>query len=490
MTPTNRELVIIGAAGGMGRWLCRHLFAGGDWSRAVLLDIDPAVHDLDFHFLCPTVTGTVDYRNGFEALGQSGSSIDLDTPSAHVCIAVPESQLPIVTSGLLSVLRSGATVFDVSSAKQAALSAMRMARNDLVIFGIHPLFGPSVASMDGQTVVVCPDPSAPNAHDPLAELVSRQGGVVQVMSPAAHDAQMAYVQTAAHQALLLFARVLANSGHAIDEDFWPVRTPVFELLLSLAARVLSVSQQETTASIQLSTEGARVAAEFKQALHQLATTIHSGDAATVAAYLASTRDAFGGSFFASLREISNLSVEATQRTRSELAAHLRSQAVIAVEHLGADPPTKYTVGRIRELTPTSVAVESLLAGTKGRATVLDGAGLENAPRLGVAVPKRPRIVRFGIAHIQVCAPSQLDEIYDEWLGRIPTDVRLVVPKAVKASVVVAIAQSLPGTGHVELVSQSLRSGRREVIIRLPVRADRDPRFIAVLVARHVEKTVE
>jgi prephenate dehydrogenase len=487
MNPEHPVLVVVGAAGGMGRWLCRHLFAGADWDHAVLVDRDSGVHRLEFGLRCPVRTGTVRYSASAEVADEDGRAIELGAAPARVCLAVPQAELPRVAAYLLPELHPGSVVFDTSSAKVAALATLRAARHDVAVFGIHPLFGPTVASMDGQTVVVCPSSAAPTAHEWLAVLVSAAGGIIELASPEEHDRIMAYVQSASHQALLAFADVVANSGHDIEGELWKLRTPVFETLLGLASRVLSPGQEETTASIELTTEGARVAAEFDLAQDRLRSALRTDDAQSIASYIASTREAFGGTFFTTLQQVSNLAVEATQVTRTRLAERRRTGEIVALEHHGAGGVPRLVVGRIREITPTTVTVEELLIGTKGHAVLADGSGLANAPRLGVSVGAKRRVVRFGFAHVTVVTATELDRILDEWLGRISIDVRVLVPESIAGTAVTAVCRSVAGVDAASLVTEAVRLGQREVVVRIQVRADRDPGEVAGFVAGRVDE---
>ncbi len=487
MTSDQPVLIVVGAAGGMGRWLCRHLFATADWDHVVLIDRDPAIFRIDFGFGCAVQPGVVGYETGFEAVDESGAAIDLSATTARVCLAVPQSELPRVAAYLLPALHANSIVFDTSSAKVAALATLRAARPDVSVFGIHPLFGPAVKSMDGQTVVVCPTAAAPSGHEWLVDLVSRAGGIVETASAEAHDQIMAYVQSASHQALLVFADVIANSGHEIEGELWKLRTPVFETLLGLASRVLSPGQEETTASIELTTDGARVAAEFELAQDRLRSAVRTDDAQSIASYLASVRDAFGGTFFTTLQQASNLAVEATQVTRTQLASQRRAGDLIALEHRGAGKPPRLVVGRIRELTPTTVTVEELLVGPPGRAVLAEKAGLANAARLGVALGGKRHVVRFGLAHVSVVSPSELDRVLDQWLGRVSDDVRVLVPESVAGSAVAAVCGAVASVEAAELVSEAVWFGQREVVVRVSVRADRDPGAVAQHVAERVDE---
>lgn len=487
MSPDKPVLVVVGAAGGMGRWLSRHLFSAAEWDHAVLLDRDPTILSIDFGFPCPARSGVVRDDGTAGALDGTGATIDLGAAPARVCLAVPQSELPSVAADLLPALHPGSVVFDTSSAKVAALATLRAARQDVSIFGIHPLFGPSVKSMDGQTVVVCPSAAVPGAHGWLVDLVTAAGGIVELASPEQHDRIMAYVQSASHQALLTFADVIASSGHDIEGELWKLRTPVFETLLGLASRVLAPGQEGTTVSIELTSDGARIAAEFNLAHDRLRSAVRTSDASAIASYIASTREAFGGTFFTTLQQASNLAVEAVQVTRTELAGQRRGGDLIALEHRGAGRPPRPVVGRIEELTPTTVTVEELLVGPKGRAVLAAGAGLANASRLGVSLAGRRRVVRFGLAHVGIVSPTELDRVLDEWLGRVAIDVRVLVPESIAGSAVVAVCRSIAAVDAASLLSEAVRLGQREVVVRVSVRADRDPTEVAQHVAERVDE---
>ena len=332
-----------------------------------------------------------------------------------------------------------------------------------------------------------PSSAAPTAHEWFAVLVSAAGGIIEFAGPEEHDRIMAYVQSASHQALLAFADVVANSGHDIEGELWRLRTPVFETLLGLASRVLSPGQEETTASIQLTTEGARIAAEFDLAQDRLRSALRTDDAQTIASYIASTREAFGGTFFTTLQQVSNLAVEATQVTRTRLASGAAPATSSPSSTTAPEGVPRLVVGRIREITPTTVTVEELLIGTKGHAVLADGSGLANAAALGVSVGAKRRVVRFGFAHVTVVTATELDRILDEWLGRISIDVRVLVPESIAGTAVTAVCRSVAGVDAASLVTEAVRLGQREVVVRIQVRADRDPGEVAGFVAGHVDE---
>lgn len=468
------SLVVVGAGGGMGRWLCTHLLSRYPWSRVTLLDIDPAVYALGSVFTSAGVeTATLD--SGFRAKDAAGRPLELDLgrASSAVWLAVPQSRLPTVAGALLPRLSSDSVVFDISSAKLSALATLQGLRSDLPIVGVHPLFGPTVASLDGQEVVVCPAAGAPDAHEWLVRLVSSVGAIAKVTNAEQHDLVMAYVQAATHHALVTFADVLAHSGLSIENDLWEFRTPVFETLLGLAARTISPSQQATTASIQLMNGGSLIAPQFESARARLRAAVDSDQLDELLRYLEDVRGAFGGTFFAQLQEASRFSVASAQRTRVLLAEGLRTGRVVALEHRSGEK-SRTVVGVVEKLDVAFVTVRELMAGPKGRAVLLTPVGRSNARALGVGIPRRQPVTRLGLSHVTPLGELQTEQVLASWLGRVGRDVRLLVPQAISAAGLVLLARMLPPVEEASVVAAELRHGQREVILRIMVRADNDP----------------
>ena len=141
----------------MGGWLCRHLFAAADWDHVVLLDRDPGIFAARFRLpLCGPHRrrplrgrgrGVRGVRNDDRPLEgvRAGSASPSRSPSSRVS--------PPISSPSSTPTRSCSTP---RRRRSSALATLRAVRHDVSVFGIHPLFGPTVKSMDGQTVVVCP----------------------------------------------------------------------------------------------------------------------------------------------------------------------------------------------------------------------------------------------------------------------------------------------------------------------------------------------
>lgn len=487
-----RDLVVLGALGGMARLLTEGILAPLTWRDVWLLDTREAVLTAEVPLVA---TGSVVRAQVVEPssaagttrlVGADGAEVDqagLAALDAAVMMAVPQAKLPLAARWLLPLVGRSSVVFDIASEKSAALAALGNGDPDVVVFGTHPLFGHSVGTIDGQTVVICPSLRAPDAHAWLAAAVEAAGGAVKVMAPERHDLVMAYVQTATHQALLTLAEVVASSGLDIERDLWECRTPQFETLMAMMSRVLSPEQEETIASIQLSTAGGRVAEELRDAHDRVHDAIATGSLPRLRGYIEQVREPFSGSLFNRMQQASNLATRAVQSPRSALAEQRRAGALVGVAPKGA--PEKMKVGEVVDVTTTSLVLRNLLHGPRGGAVLL-GRNERAARKLGVS--GKPAEVELSLGKVDIVLGPDLDAVLEEWLGSIEVDVRLLGPESVAGTAMARLALDHPSVRSAELVSDEVRSGQREYVVRCAVRADHDTAGLAVALQRRSDRS--
>ena len=184
-SPTPAEmpgrLVIFGAAQGMGRWLAEQIFAEASL-QLVLVDVSHHIFEhSDDQRPNPPLRLKVAYEGGIPVFtGADGGAAPspLDPPGSGrlaLCLAVPADAVDTIASVVLPLLAPGSIVFDVTSSKNQPLAALRARRDDLAVFGTHPLFGPRVPGPAGQSAVVCPDPDDVAAHRWLSDLFTEAG---------------------------------------------------------------------------------------------------------------------------------------------------------------------------------------------------------------------------------------------------------------------------------------------------------------------------
>ncbi|MEZ5281277.1 MAG: prephenate dehydrogenase/arogenate dehydrogenase family protein [Acidimicrobiales bacterium] len=451
-----RNLVVVGAAAGIGRWLCRHVFASMPWQRVILIDTAQSLASMqndDWEFdQAPTLTSIAD----------AVTVADLDMPATAVCLAVPRTEVESVAARIVPAVGSDAVVFDTSSEKTQALGDIRSHAANRTVFGTHPLFSPQVRTLDGQTIVITPDAEQPEAHSWLAEAIEAAGGIIKIATPDEHDRVMAYVETMSQQVLLGFAGALADSGLDLETDLWPNRTPLFETLLGLATTVLAESQEGYVHSRQTSGDATRIRSELGAAIEQIGTD-------DILERVARTRDGFSGSLFDTVQSTSTAALAAVQAKKAELSRHHRTQSLVGI--IPVERPDTLRVGRIEALSPTMVTLEELMFGDAGEAVLLDGVGEANAAKLGRS--GKPKTTRFGLGRIDVVADIELDAVLNRWLAFVRRDVRFLVPESIAGAGVLSVVAEQGHVRNCEVVSEVVRTGQRAVVIRLEVRADKD-----------------
>lgn len=238
-----RTVAIIGANGGMGRLLCG-MFA--DLGHAVM----PA--DLDTK-LTPT---------------EAASLADV------VVISVPIDATNGVIAELGPRVREAALLMDVTSIKAAPIAAM-LEHSRASVVGTHPLFGPSVHSLQGQRIaLVSARGDAWFAW--VRQMFRARGLVIKETTAEAHDRAMAIVQVLVHHATEVMGRTLQRVNVPLDETL-AFMSPVYLLELLMTARHFG-QDPDLYRAIQMSNPQTReMTCAFRDAADELDGILASGD---------------------------------------------------------------------------------------------------------------------------------------------------------------------------------------------------------------------
>ncbi len=460
-----RHLVVVGAAAGVGRWLCDHVFSVGStashWATVTLIDTADAIAQM------PAVAArfptNVEVRTA--AAGNDGPdpSITLSNPDTVAIAAVPLDHLASVAAWLTTRVHAEAMIIDTSHDRARS----QVAWNGRACIGLHPLFGVTAQSVAGQTFALCTERTNTDQTLWLSAAIESVGGNVNVMSDDHHDMVMRTVQTASHQALLAFADVVGQSGLDLENDLWANRTPVFELLLALAVRVLAPGQDATTASIQ----AADISNESIAALRASVDRLEAARETDVGAYLQSLRSPFSGGLFTKITQAGTLATMAVQSSRARIAEVRSAGELIGVRTIGSDADRLH-VGRVTKVTPTSFSINSVLVGTRGEAALLsDATATDNARRMGIAGKAKP--VEFRLGRVEILSPAELDRELDEWLTTVSRGCKFLIPESISGASAVRVVESVPSVRGATLISEEVRLGQREVVVRFSARLDRD-----------------
>lgn len=170
---------------------------------------------------------------------------DVNTPLSNkelvekaqvILIAVPINSFKEIVESLLPHFHKEQLLIDFTSLKQIPCSVMLKSKASVI--GTHPLFGPSVKSMQGQTVALCPVRPG-NWLEWLSAIFKKEGATVVETTPDTHDKMMAVVQSLVHFTSLIFADCVRKVGN--PKEAFHFATPVFRMQTYIAGRILSQS---------------------------------------------------------------------------------------------------------------------------------------------------------------------------------------------------------------------------------------------------------
>ncbi len=219
----------------------------------------------------------------FADLGHSVTIADLDTTltpreaaaSADVVvISVPIDATIAVIRELGPLVREGALLMDLTSIKSGPVRAMLESSRAGVV-GAHPLFGPSVHTVQGQRIVLTPA-RGPEWADWLRLNLSARGLILCEATPEEHDHAMAIVQVLTHFSTEVMGSALTMLDAPIRRTL-EFTSPVYLMELLMTARHYAQSA-DLYASIQMSNpQTPQVTGAFVKAAQELRDVVIRGD---------------------------------------------------------------------------------------------------------------------------------------------------------------------------------------------------------------------
>ena len=254
-----RSVAVIGGKGGMGRCM-GDLFA--DLGHAVM------IADLDTDLSPQEAAGAADV----------------------VIISVPIDMTVEVIRQRGPLVRPDALLMDVTSIKTAPVEQMLKSSRGSVI-GTHPLFGPSVHSVQGQRIVLTPG-RGETWQAWLESMLRARGLTIKQTTPQEHDRAMAVIQVLTHFATEVMGRSLADLGVSLEQTL-DYTSPVYLMELLMTARHFAQSP-DLYASIQMSNPlTGKVTEAFVQAAAAHRDTVAATDHEAVTALFDRVREFFG-----------------------------------------------------------------------------------------------------------------------------------------------------------------------------------------------------
>jgi prephenate dehydrogenase len=226
-------------------------------------------------------------RAGYETLVSGRSTALTNEQLAESCdiviVSVPIRDTVRVIGEIAPVLRDDQLLCDFTSLKVAPVAAML--RSKAQVIGLHPMFGPTVSSISGQTIVVCPARTTDAALDYLAGIFTREGAVCTFATPEEHDRMMAVVQGLTHFVTICMADTLRRLGTDIGATE-AYMSPVYQIELGLVGRLLSQDPALYADILEQNPFVPGVIAACRSAAGDLAEIVTSGDPDAFAEFFA------------------------------------------------------------------------------------------------------------------------------------------------------------------------------------------------------------
>lgn len=243
VNPEIKKIVIVGGNGKLGGLFARFLRASG-YQVAVL--------------------GSKDWEQAQEIL--SGADV--------VIVCVPINKTLETIARLKPYLTENMLLTDLTSVKRQPLEKMLEVHRGAVV-GLHPMFGPDIASMAKQVVVRC-DGRYPERYEWLLEQIAIWGAKIYQVDAAEHDHSMTYIQALRHFS------TFANGYHLSRQpiklaNILALSSPIYRLELAMIGRLFAQDGSLYADIIMDKPENLAVIESLKQSYEESLKFFETGD---------------------------------------------------------------------------------------------------------------------------------------------------------------------------------------------------------------------
>jgi len=239
-------VAIIGAAGGMGTLWTKLLQTVGHEVLAVDVDTDLSAKD-------------------------AAAAADV------VLVSVPIDVTSQVIEQVGPSMREGALLTDLTSVKQQPVEAM-LEHSRCAVIGSHPLFGPSVRSLQNQRMAIVPARDEGDLWLPWLRTTYNSLGLTLIETQAhTHDRIMSVVQVLTHHATEVMGRTMRRLGVSVEETL-QFTSPVYRMELLMTARHFAQDPDLYRAIESGNPNCDAVTAAFKESADEFSAALAAGDA--------------------------------------------------------------------------------------------------------------------------------------------------------------------------------------------------------------------
>jgi prephenate dehydrogenase len=179
-------------------------------------------------------------------------------------------------------MKEDALLMDLTSLKTEPVRAM-LRSSPAEVIGLHPLFGPGVASISGYAMVVCPA-RGEGWIGWVKDIFTKHGVTLIETTPEHHDEMMALVQALNHLNSIAMGMVLSAWGVDLTE-LRKYATPIFNTKLAIIEEIFTNNPRLYAEIITLSPHISRIMELYRRVLADLETLTKKGDSEQFTALL-------------------------------------------------------------------------------------------------------------------------------------------------------------------------------------------------------------
>ncbi|MDQ1261512.1 MAG: prephenate dehydrogenase [Euryarchaeota archaeon] len=213
-------------------------------------------------------------------------------------------------------MHPGSLIMDVTSIKSGPVKAMSTyAPKGVEVLGTHPMFGPTMPALRGQTIILTPAEGKTGKWLSIMQsLFQSDGAHVEILDAEEHDEIMAVVQALTHFAYIGIGAALRT----LDFDVQRSRkfmSPVYEIMIDFVGRILD-QKPELYASIQKNPKAAAVRQTFVAECMRLSEKADAGDLEGFKQIMQEAAEHYGGTHEALVRSDGVINARIGEREES------------------------------------------------------------------------------------------------------------------------------------------------------------------------------
>jgi prephenate dehydrogenase len=164
------------------------------------------------------------------------SNVDLVHQSDIVIISVPIDTTISVIQEIAPFLSADKLVIDMTSVKSLSSKAMCLSKADVI--GIHPMFNPSVGTIEHQTVILTPSRDRNGWLEKIKDYLASKNVKIKVTTAEHHDHMMSLIQVLIHYNSISIGITMAKMGFDIHETL-EYTSPIYRMELAMIGRIFA-----------------------------------------------------------------------------------------------------------------------------------------------------------------------------------------------------------------------------------------------------------